>query len=106
MSTEWVFVHLYPGDWALLDAAIAKVIRPARDEARTLGADRWFFIRYIDMFGPHLRLRARGGSDAINAVHDRWRTSLAEQLAPLKRESTGGPDPDVVFRPYEPEYEK
>jgi thiopeptide-type bacteriocin biosynthesis protein len=106
MSTEWLFVHLYPGDWTLLDAAIAGVVRPARNEALALGADRWFFIRYIDISGPHLRLRVRGNTDTMNAVHHRWRESLRSQMAVMTRPSSATVDPEVVFRPYEPEYEK
>jgi thiopeptide-type bacteriocin biosynthesis protein len=105
MATEWLCVQLYPGDWTSLDAAIKDVVRPARVEAFALGVDRWFFIRYIDLSGPHLRLRVRGETDAINAVYQRWRLSLRRQMAGDLSVRSGDVR-DVLVVPYEPEFEK
>lgn len=105
MGTEWLCAQIYPGHWDLCDTTIQRVIRPARVEAIELGIERWFFIRYLDSFGPHLRLRVRGQTDAINAVHDRWRKTLASRMI---RPDSSLPftTPEVLFVPYEPEFDK
>ncbi len=104
MATEWLFAQLYPGHWSLLDRVVLHVIAPAAHHAMSAGADRWFFIRYIDRAGPHVRFRVRGDTDVINCIYGRWNQTLRAQLSA----AIGGRDanPEILYAPYEPEIDK
>ncbi|MEV6978354.1 thiopeptide-type bacteriocin biosynthesis protein [Kitasatospora sp. NPDC093806] len=70
-STAWWYVRAYPGHPDLMDEA-ARVLVPwlaarAADESATA----WFFTRYWDMSGHHLRLRLACPPDGADRVHDR-----------------------------------
>jgi thiopeptide-type bacteriocin biosynthesis protein len=117
---QWWYVCLDVGDTDAADAVVTGLLPPFLAEARALGAARWFFIRYSDESGPHLRLRlfgpgrcldrlVRSGAelrDHLGALTDR-RPPVAPRLVhpgPLLV-TRGGP---VGVRPalYEPEVHK
>jgi thiopeptide-type bacteriocin biosynthesis protein len=91
MKREWLYVRLYPKDWTGLDRTVTHSARLARQDALRLGADRWFFIRYHDSSGPHVRLRVRASTDDLNAIHRAWCTRFRDDLE------------SFTFAPYEPE---
>jgi thiopeptide-type bacteriocin biosynthesis protein len=107
VAIEWLFAQLYPGNWSLLDRVVLEVVAPARRDALAAGADRWFFIRYIDRGGPHVRLRVRGDTDVINQIYTQWNETLRArmQFAGDPRPVPGA-DPEVLYAPYEPELAK
>jgi thiopeptide-type bacteriocin biosynthesis protein len=105
-ATEWLFVQLYPGNAALLDSTVLETVKAAALQALDLGADRWFFLRYTDMGGPHIRLRVRGDTDTVNAIHQRWRPSLLPSLENQARRPEASVRPRIVYLPYEPEVGK
>ncbi|WP_399088724.1 lantibiotic dehydratase [Streptomyces sp. BBFR2] len=60
---EWLYLSLYaPADRhdELLAAHLSPLLEELPDEV-----DRWFFLRYIDENGPHLRLRFHGPAAAL-----------------------------------------
>ncbi|WP_211241706.1 thiopeptide-type bacteriocin biosynthesis protein [Patulibacter minatonensis] len=70
---RWLFAAVSPGGPDRMDAGVATVVRDAADLLRaTPEAERWFFLRYFDRRGPHLRLRVRARDrDDLDAVQHR-----------------------------------
>jgi thiopeptide-type bacteriocin biosynthesis protein len=64
------------------------------------GVDRWFFVRYIDDEGLHLRLRLRVQKPAVAAVGDAARAILTRGLASA-RDVPRGPYRPVILPPPE-----
>jgi hypothetical protein len=89
----WWFLRAYPGSSAALDAAVAAIVPWARAQAVGLAASRWFFIRYVDESGPHVRLRVRLDPDAADALHSRRSEvdELLSAIAPGASPADGGP---------------
>lgn len=90
----WWYARLYPGGLERLDASVDRLLPPLVDLAAESGADRWFFIRYTDWDGPHLRVRFHGGRDLLDALHRRL-PSLRADCVRLGRESA--PEYDPLF---------
>ena len=107
MPNEWLYVKLCPGDVRLMDGVVLQVVDPCRRDAVERGATRWFFMRYLDADGPHIRLRIQADTDVLNDWHDAWQHALHQRIAALRAgraELTGSPR--VVFALYEPEWDK
>ncbi|GIH89453.1 thiopeptide-type bacteriocin biosynthesis protein [Planobispora siamensis] len=66
---EWWFVRLYTGGFSASDLLVTEVLPPLVAEARAHGAFRWFFIRYTDPSGPHLRVRVFGPRETVDRMH-------------------------------------
>ncbi|MDQ3430643.1 MAG: lantibiotic dehydratase, partial [Actinomycetota bacterium] len=59
-GSAWLYVRLYGGE-ASADDVLREAIWPLTREARSAGsADQWFFLRYRDPDGSHLRVRWQG----------------------------------------------
>jgi thiopeptide-type bacteriocin biosynthesis protein len=95
LDRDWLYYRVYPERLPdiqpMLANAVPELVALAAELDPTM---RWFFLRYVDHTGPHLRLRVRSGLDALAVLHERARVLLA----PLAR--------DVVVSLYEPEYAK
>jgi thiopeptide-type bacteriocin biosynthesis protein len=105
MTQEWLFYSLYPGTSEALDATVGELVAPAVARAgRAAGIDRWFFLRYTDELGPHVRLRFRGAPDAVDRLEAALTPQLADGLAGVASAAGGhvGCHQDI----YEPEYDK
>ena len=105
-ETLWASYHLYyPGD---LNLTLLDFARPlVRHLLSTRRIDSFFFIRYIDQGGPHLRLRLRLLED-VETVEKAVRQSAADFLerwaAP---ESSGSGRAGALENvPFEPETER
>ncbi|WP_045739085.1 thiopeptide-type bacteriocin biosynthesis protein [Xanthomonas sp. MUS 060] len=62
MQQEWGYLKLYFGTQAArADAVVAELCRKLQAAS---DVERWFFIRYVDEGGFHLRLRYQGASEA------------------------------------------
>ncbi|MFH8386562.1 thiopeptide-type bacteriocin biosynthesis protein [Kitasatospora sp. NPDC018058] len=114
----WLYLKLYPGRLDLLDATLTEVVAPLVEEMAPFAA-RWFYLRYLDGSGPHIRLRFLVEPAQADALVLQ-RSALMGKLAEL----TGGPErtalplppvlpagearsrTDVRFDLYEPEYAK
>ena len=96
---EWLFARVHPrhpsSDPArTLDALVERVVRPVADAVAGLGSSgepRWFWLRYVDHAGPHLRLRVRA------------RHSDLERVLPVVDAASTGED--LTLSVYEPEPE-
>lgn len=57
-ADRWLYVKVYTARPEQLDDAIRAVVAPARDLARARAPRAaWFFLRFADARGPHVRLR-------------------------------------------------
>lgn len=116
-SPEWWSANLYVEQKDALDFVVARAAPWLGAVAAEIGAQRWFFVRYFDMRGHHLRLRVRAQPESIDDLCER-----AGELVALARVGTGDrvapsfiPDPMIpdilscpafVTRVYAPEYVK
>ncbi|WP_414440158.1 thiopeptide-type bacteriocin biosynthesis protein [Burkholderia sp. 22PA0106] len=120
-STDWCYYKLYVGS---KHDAIDYLITDALDDALDIVGDRpWFFLRYIDERGVHLRFRAKLGAagrqdeTALYAALHNAITQLAQApqstYAPLVSMAGNPPEPPRTPLPviceraeYEPELDK
>ncbi|GGP95402.1 thiopeptide-type bacteriocin biosynthesis protein [Streptosporangium pseudovulgare] len=119
-APEWWFVRLYTGGFAASDLLVTEVLPPLVAEARAHGAFRWFFIRYTDPSGPHLRVRVFGPRETVDRMHrslsrirrhaDAVLTEVRDDavwLAPIPmRRMLGDSGTGLASGLYEPEYGK
>ncbi|WVT78933.1 lantibiotic dehydratase C-terminal domain-containing protein [Pengzhenrongella phosphoraccumulans] len=117
LGPEWWSANLYVERRDAVDAVAARVVPWLGAVTQEIGAPRWFFMRYFDMRGHHLRLRVRAQPERVDDLCER-----AADLVELARMGAGDsldpsfvPDrmiPDIVSRPalvsrvYSPEYAK
>lgn len=120
----WLFYTLLPGGLERMDHAVDDLLRPAAQAIRaTPGCDRWFYIRYYDDRGAHLRLRAHTARrDDADGLQRRLDALLCERLPAVAREAPQPRRPLLPTPPahvmssatgvgfeqsiYEPEWEK
>lgn len=84
---DWWYACVYPGHADLMDEASRVFVPWLEEQASRERADRWFFIRYWDSSGHHLRLRLRCSADGVDRLYDRT-PEIVGLLASL-----GGPAP-------------
>ncbi|MGP3911352.1 lantibiotic dehydratase C-terminal domain-containing protein [Nonomuraea sp. 10N515B] len=82
---DWWYVRAYPGGAELMDPAVRLLVPWLREQAAREGAARWFFVRYWDMTGHHLRLRLSCPADGVDRMHERL-PELEDLLAALRPE--------------------
>jgi len=119
-SRTWLYLKLYPGRLDLLDAVATDVVGPFVTQHRVEWS-RWFFLRYHDASGPHVRLRMSLEPDAADAIAleasdlaarfgDLRALRAADLNVPGMLAPPGGVaatfDSDVVVDLYEPEWTK
>ncbi|MBT2406298.1 MULTISPECIES: thiopeptide-type bacteriocin biosynthesis protein [unclassified Streptomyces] len=68
---DWWYVRAYPGHPDAMDEATRVLIPWLAARASEEAASAWFFTRYWDMSGHHLRLRLRCSADGIDRIYDR-----------------------------------
>lgn len=119
---DWVFYSIYPGSQGYLDEVVTEIVAPLVEKwASGEGVHNWFFIRYIDEQGPHVRLRFQVEEDFVDfyeealekLIESKLETVLSRPPSEQKRLLPflqGGQEPagEVTFQleEYEPEYEK
>ncbi|MEV4946225.1 lantibiotic dehydratase C-terminal domain-containing protein [Streptomyces sp. NPDC053755] len=81
---DWWYVRVYPGGPRLMDAAVRTLVPWLAERAGRLGSEEWFFLRYWDATGHHLRLRLRAGADAVDALDGAAREELTGLLDALE----------------------
>lgn len=67
-APRWWFSCLYTGGMHTADQVIVGVLPPLLADARRAGATRWFYIRYFDDRGAHIRLRVFGPTACLNRL--------------------------------------
>nr|WP_237539232.1 thiopeptide-type bacteriocin biosynthesis protein [Streptomyces sp. SID4951] len=83
-GTDWWYVRAYPGHPDLMDEATRVLLPWLAARAADEDASAWFFTRYWDMSGHHLRLRLKCSADGADRIHDRL-PELAQLLHSLGR---------------------
>lgn len=115
-ESGWWYARLYPGGLVHMDAAVDTLIPPLVTLAGNHGAERWFFIRYSDLAGPHLRFRLRGSPDLLDRAHReiprltsecdelaRGKSPSVETIFPVSPQFFGGHQATANVAVYEPE---
>ncbi|MEN3585123.1 thiopeptide-type bacteriocin biosynthesis protein [Streptomyces sp. ZYX-F-203] len=76
-TSEWLYARLHHTGHRDGELLLTTLVPQWVAAARRLGAARWFFIRYADAGGPHLRLRFQGDPATMDACwaagRDLWR---------------------------------
>jgi len=90
LAPQWWYARLYTGSAEAADDVIAGILPPLLAEVRTLGSSRWFFIRFIDENGPHLRLRIFGPGHSLDRLV-RTMTDLSAHLELIASIQRSGP---------------
>ncbi|PPG71280.1 hypothetical protein C5C31_02670 [Rathayibacter rathayi] len=67
-APQWWYARLYTGGVDAIDDVIAELLPSLLAEVRALDASRWFFLRYVDPSGPHLRLRVFGPGASLDRL--------------------------------------
>lgn len=120
IAREWLYYRVYPGRLEAMEPLLRTAVADAvACISQLAGIDRWFFVRYVDYRGYHVRLRFSGTLDAINALQTKVEHLLTSSLAGLRnleprpvRALVPLPIPSLVSEDvgyaldlYEPEYE-
>lgn len=77
---DWLYVKIYSGEGDDVGALLPAVLE-WKDALH--GVDRWHFLRYMDAFGHHLRVRLRGRIEDV----DNWYRGLPRLEKLARRES-------------------
>ncbi|WP_308120677.1 lantibiotic dehydratase C-terminal domain-containing protein, partial [Streptomyces bambusae] len=68
---DWLYYRIFGEEYEDLHPLIDTTVRRIVTAARTLNPDgRWFFLRFVDEHGLHVRLRHHGPLDAIAALEE------------------------------------
>lgn len=60
VGLQWLFLKIYTRGFDGADSLVGDLLPPIVAEARAIGVQRWFFMRYMDLHGPHIRMRVLG----------------------------------------------
>lgn len=117
---DWLYFKIYPRHFDQLDRVIEQIVHPAICHVRdSAGLERWYFLRYADKRGWHIRLRLRGAK----RFHEDWSREIRQLVnTVLPQLDEGSPAPRLISstayrdalvaepgcepETYEPEYEK
>lgn len=93
-ASEWVYLRVYLGaaidrmDWFLI------AVRPALDSHPDI--QRWFFIRYVDDGGIHVRLRAEAKPGRAGPVRTAMADAVSTVLGRISQQPPGTYTPMVT----------
>ncbi|RCG30547.1 hypothetical protein DQ384_14670 [Sphaerisporangium album] len=90
-GTDWWYVRAYPGHADLMDDATRVLLPWLRAQAAGAGAPAWYFTRYFDMTGHHLRLRLACAPEVADRLHER-----VPEILGMLHELRGGPAERLV----------
>lgn len=120
-ADDWLYFKIYPSHPGQLDQVVREIVAPAIERARSQAElKRWFFIRYVDERGWHVRLRLQGSKPArecwLNELPRVIETALPHLSVPAAIDSHFIPvrerapiraaEPGYTCAKYEPEFEK
>jgi thiopeptide-type bacteriocin biosynthesis protein len=114
MGYDWLHYALYPGVGIRLEDVVCHVVAPAVARAKAVEPElRWFFLRYTDELGAHVRLRFAGSRTTVDAVYGEvdpvLRAGLAEVIESTRRDARTGAESNATgcyHGIYEPELDK
>lgn len=97
---EWVYCKIYSGELMLEKILIHKVYDVLKNLEDAKLMDKWFFIRYRDLEGSHLRVRFHSTiSNNLHKIQDVLKEFFTEMI--ISKEVS-----KVVFDTYSREYER
>jgi len=79
--SDWAYLKLYLGE--AFDRCDALIVSLLPELLRLEAIDRWFFLRYVDERGFHLRLRFRARADRVSALSEQATTMCRRALQQL-----------------------
>ncbi len=84
----WVYAKVYVHDRPeMLDWLVVSALPPVREQ---LGGARWFFLRYFDRTGVHLRVRFEVPATDAARVQEQLARALTVEYAAMDRAGFGG----------------
>src|SRR5690242_5709063 len=78
---SWLYYSIYIPRIEYLDNVIKNIVIPiVNDVKNQVHVHTWFFIRYIDMQGPHIRLRFHIDTKDLEVVEELITSILEKEL--------------------------
>lgn len=119
-ANDWLYYKIYPVRHDQLNDVLRRIVAPAICTAHATGQmKRWFFLRYHDTRGAHIRLRLQGPASFCATMRDHLDDLITNALPQLQSESRAplfALDETLLHLPqitrgfvqavYAPEYEK
>jgi thiopeptide-type bacteriocin biosynthesis protein len=99
MDPEWIYLKLYLGN--AVDRMDRFLIDIGRVVDATRRADSWFFIRYVDENGIHVRLRAKPATADTHSLRRDLINACAQRLSSLHELPAGDYFPMVTAPGFE-----
>lgn len=117
---HWLYYKIYPKKFGQIEEVIRQIVKPARDLACAHpDVKNWFFVRYVDERGNHIRLRLHGSARFCRETRGEIEKLIARELPLVKsvvRPAIFAMEDESLFEvesdqgytsaTYEPEYEK
>ncbi|WLR54582.1 thiopeptide-type bacteriocin biosynthesis protein [Mesobacillus subterraneus] len=89
---EWLQYNIYSKDIHELDYLVSFIVKPAAYKVKTMfDVSNWFFIRYLDETGPHIRLRFQISENEFSDVMGCLEEFLSTSLESLNEQSIAIP---------------
>jgi thiopeptide-type bacteriocin biosynthesis protein len=86
VNQEWVYYNIYPSNSSLMDFVVEDIVRNAYLEVgKITEISKWFFIRYQDHSGTHVRLRFLVSVESLNEVIGILEKLFEEKLPKISR---------------------
>ncbi|GII81390.1 hypothetical protein Sru01_63720 [Sphaerisporangium rufum] len=93
---SWLYCAIYPGAFERLDGVVQDLVAGTHHRLETAGEHgRWFFLRFLDLGGPHIRLRVQGPAALLDDVY----TDLTGRFPGFLREMRSDPSAPVESLP-------
>lgn len=116
-NIDWWYARVYPGSCSQMDYASQLVLPWLKFQAEALGASKWYFIRYVDFWGHHLRLRIQTNPSGVDCLVSKHKELLFmikeckeshsyERLLPGAEFYSTKSIPEVKISIFTPELEK
>ncbi len=118
-QNSWLYFKIYPHRSDQLDEVIRFIVNPSVELVRNkLELERWFFIRYMDQHGWHIRLRLRGPFQEHKEIYQNVGDLIERELPGLPYQKrarilpaylsppTQTGKPGYKLTEYQPEYQK
>ncbi|MFC4534584.1 thiopeptide-type bacteriocin biosynthesis protein [Sphaerisporangium dianthi] len=94
---SWLYCAIYPGAFERLDGVVQDLVAGTRGRIET-ERGRWFFLRFFDLGGPHIRLRVQGPARLLDDVY----TDVTSRFPGFLREVGTDPGAPVASVPGTP----
>ena len=69
-GSEWLYARLYPAAPEHVEDLLTRVVAPVSAGPSVAAAERWFWLRYLDHVGVHVRFRVLAAPSVVERVLD------------------------------------